>query len=87
MRYRQNREIAWRRIEGEAILFDTVAGMMRQLNRAGGELWEALEEERETGDLVHLLCAAFDVDPGRARTDVETFLEAMVARGLVESIA
>lgn len=83
-RYRQNREIAWRDIEGEAILFDTERALMRQLNEVATELWAALEEEHSLPDLVDLVCRRFDVSSDRARPDVEAFLAKMVERRLVE---
>lgn len=86
MRYRQNREIAWRAIEGEAVLFDTSRGMMRQLNPIATALWERLEREQTMGELVAFVTAAYDVGEDRARADVEAFLSALTERSLVEAL-
>ena len=85
--WRQNREIAWRSIEGEAVLFDTAAGMMRQLNPLATELWTMLERERSVEELVEFVTREYSVDAPRARTDVESFLAALAERKLVERAA
>lgn len=87
MRYRQNREIAWRAIEGEAVLFDTAQGMMRQLNPLATELWERLEREHTIAELVAFVTGSYDVPEDRARADIEAFLAALSERRLVEALA
>ena len=86
MKYRQNREIAWRAIEGEAVLFDTAQGMMRQLNPLATELWERLEHEHTPSELVAFVVERYDVPEDRARADVEAFLAALSERRLVEAV-
>jgi hypothetical protein len=87
MKYRQNREIAWRAIEGEAVLFDTARGMMRQLNPLATALWERLENEQTLADLVAFVVARYEIDATRAQADVETFLQSLSERSLVEAFA
>lgn len=84
-RYRQNREIAWRAVEGQAILFDTVAGTMRQLSPVATLVWEALETERTVDEIAALVAARFQVGLDRAREDVSAFLPKLVERNLVET--
>lgn len=83
MKYHQNREIAYRAIEGQAVLFDTTQGMMRQLNPIGTELWQQMESERTIDDLVGWVLAHYEIDEPRARRDVEQFLSALVDRNLL----
>lgn len=86
-RYRQNREIAWRAIDGEAVLFDSTAGMMRQLNPVGTALWAELENERTVAELVAFVTERFEVTAERARADVEAFLASLLERKLLEGPA
>lgn len=87
MKYRQNKEIAWRAIEGEAVLFDTAQGMMRQLNPLATALWERLESEQTAAELVAFVTAQYEVAEDRARADVESFLTTLSERRLVEALA
>lgn len=86
-RYRQNREIAWRAVEGQAILFDTVEGMMRQLSPVATTVWESLETERTSDEIAAIVASRFEVELDRARADVEAFLPQLVKRKLVEIAA
>lgn len=86
MKYRQNREIAWRAIEGEAVLFDTARGMMRQLNPLATALWERLEREQTLAELVAFVTDRYQVAEDRAHADVEAFLGALSERSLVEAL-
>ena len=86
MRYRQNKDIAWRAIEGEAVVFDTARGMMRQLNPLATELWQELENDRSVDELVAFVTSRYDVDAPRARADVESFLASLTERSLVQAL-
>ena len=82
-RYQQNREIAWRAIDGEAVLFDSVAGMMRQLNPVGTALWAQLEQQRTVEDLVAFVTQRYEVPADRAQADVQAFLASLLERKLL----
>lgn len=85
--YQQNREIAWREVDGEAILVDPLARQLRVLNPAGTFLWAQLEAPRTAEELAALLTAEFDVTAGEARRDVEGFLAHLLGRKLVREVA
>ncbi len=84
MRWEQNREIAWRKIDGDVLLVDPGDAMMRQLNPVAAEVWERLEAPQSLDDLVAHVCAAFDVGPETARTDIQAFLDKLSERKLIE---
>lgn len=86
MKYRQNKDIAWRAIEGEAVVFDTARGMMRQLNPLATELWQQLESDCSVEELVAFVTTRYDVDADRARADVERFLASLTERSLVQAL-
>lgn len=54
------------------------------LNDTAAFLWQGIEgTEFDSDALVSLLCASYDVDPLRARVDVETMLADWLRLGLV----
>jgi sensor domain CHASE-containing protein len=55
------------------------------LNAAGRCLWEALAEDRSGDELATVLAERFEVDEGRARADVQVFLEEIGRLGLLEA--
>jgi hypothetical protein len=53
------------------------------LNQTASFLWEKLDGRRTVGEMARQLCARYEVDPKRARADVEMFLRDMLAAGTV----
>ena len=86
MKYRQNLEIAWRKINGEVVLIDPSNSQMRQLNAVGGCVWEALERPASVDELVGIVCERFETPSENARTDVETFIGKLLKRSLIEAV-
>lgn len=83
-RFRQKPRIAWREIDGEAVLVDPVRGRMLVLNDTGLYLWQALERPKDSRELAESLCTEFDVSADTAAHDVGAFLESLRERNLVE---
>lgn len=78
--------MAWRRVEGRAVLVHPADGQVRVLNETGTWVWELLDAAPSPLEpLVEALVAEFEVDAPTARADLVAFLEACAARGLVES--
>jgi hypothetical protein len=71
-------------VEGEAVLLDLEGRRIMGLNPAGSFSFGLLDGRRTVADLASAVAARFGVEPERARADVETFLSALAARGLVE---
>ena len=86
IRYQQDRDIAWRDVDGEAVLVDPAGRMLRVLNPAGCVLWTELERPRTLDDLAAALAARYEVEPARARADAEAFVRERSARKLVQEI-
>ncbi len=53
------------------------------LNKTGRFVWELLAEDRSIEDLAAALAQRFDVDPERARADIQVFLNNVAHIGLV----
>ena len=83
-RYRQNHQIAWRRIRGEAVLLDPLKGVVFVLNGVGSHIWEILEEPRPEVEITHTLVRELGVDETRVASDVTHFLHELTTRGLIE---
>ena len=74
-------ELAERIIDGEALIVNAEKGELVVLNEAGAFIWPLLDGLNDLAAVTSLVCDRFDVDPGTARTDVESFLDALEARG------
>jgi hypothetical protein len=82
-------EVVRRAIAGETILVPirgSVADMQRifSLNPTAAFVWERLDGTRSAGQILLELLEAFDAPPDQARADLDAFLAAALAQGLVE---
>ena len=81
--FRLRPEVEWRLVEGEVLALDVPAQMYLSANRTGAVLWSSLARGATRDQLVATLVAAFDVDQDVAARDVDAFLGALAARGLL----
>jgi hypothetical protein len=80
---RRHGVIAERMLE-ETVILDPASDRYARLNATGRLMWEQLSAPRTLGELAAVLAAEYGIDERRALSDVTAFVEAMVARGLVE---
>ena len=75
---------ASRVFSGEAVVISPAENMVRMFNTAGSRIWELADGERSAEEIAHVLVAEFDVDEREARASVASFLDELLARGLIE---
>lgn len=76
--------IEWREIDGEIVALDRGAGEYLAVTGSGAMLWPLLVAGTTTAALAGALTARFDIEHATAGRDVERFVAALTARGLVE---
>ncbi len=86
MKYQQDLDIAWREVDGEAVLVDPQARQLRVLNPSGSFLWAQMEKPRSLDDLAGALVKEFAVDPVTARADAEAFVRSLMERKLLKEV-
>lgn len=57
---------------------------MVKLNGTGADIWRGVEEELDEAAIADCIAAKYEVDPGRARQDVDAFIARMREAGLME---
>ena len=65
------------------VLLDVAAGAVFAANPVGARIWQLLDEQRTTPEIVRQLVRDYDVAADRAEGDVAAFVAALVARGLL----
>ncbi len=82
--------IVARRIAGETILVPVRHRAQEMglftLNEVGTFVWERLDGRRPAGAVVRAVTRAFEVEPARARADLDEFLAQLVEAGCVEEV-
>jgi Coenzyme PQQ synthesis protein D (PqqD) len=65
------------------ILLDVDEGLVLTSNVVGARIWQLIEQDRTTAEIVRQIVDDYDVPIERARSDVAAFVAALMARGLV----
>jgi hypothetical protein len=65
------------------VLLDVNGGLVLSSNPVGARIWQLLEQDHTPPEIVRQLVEDYDVSDDRARRDVVTFIDALMARGLV----
>jgi hypothetical protein len=79
------KDVAWRMIEGEAVIVTPADSMMHSLNEVGTRIWQLLDGKRTIRDVATTLAAEFEVEGARAESDTLWFVECLAKKGLVET--
>ncbi len=75
--------VAWQQFADEVVLVDVSAGEYHNLNDVAGRMWQALDECDDVAAAYALLCTTYDIDAETLRADLATFIQALVAKGLL----
>ncbi|NQU06769.1 MAG: PqqD family protein [Calditrichaeota bacterium] len=82
--YKQNNDIAFRIIGGEAVLLNPVCNEVHLLNETGTFMWELLTEPHSHDTLIAAVCDEFVVDQAQVVQDVKRFSKELTEKGLIE---
>jgi len=82
---KRQKDVAWRMIDGEAVIITPVDSTMHSLNDVGTRIWELLTGDRSLKEVAVMLLAEFDVDKDRAEKDTLWFAECLAKKGLVDT--
>ncbi len=80
----RQRDVAWRMIDGEAVIITPADSTMHTLNDVGTRIWELMTGTRTLREVAGVLCAEFEVDRDRAEKDTLWFAECLAKKGLIE---
>jgi hypothetical protein len=76
-------EVVGEIVDGEAVLLLPHTGTVVVLNEVGRTIWELLDGVRPLNEIVTHIVAAYEVSAAQAQTDTFSFLDNLLARGLV----
>ena len=73
-----------RQVGDETVILDLASGMYFGLNPVGARVWQLLSSGSALADIVTTLVDEFDVAEDQLQKDVDTLINELVTRGLVE---
>jgi hypothetical protein len=76
--------LAWKKFENHTLIIDSRTNkQVHRLNEIGAFLWNLLDEISNEEELVQVLMKNYEVDETNAKEDVNVFLKALLAKGLI----
>jgi hypothetical protein len=78
-------KLAARKVGGEMVILSAEDSSLFVLNELGTTIWEAADGRTSIEAIADALCLEYDVDPVTARRDVEDFVEALGAAGVLST--
>jgi hypothetical protein len=73
-------------VDGEVVMLSERGGAYFGLDDIGSEIWHLLKEPRRVGDLCQVLAQRYDADAETLNRDVVSFLDQLLARGLLRVV-
>ena len=75
--------ITWQAVDGELALFDERDDRYHLLNGTAAVIWRAIAAGADRSGLIDRIAAGFRVKPEEIVADVDAFIEAAMAQGLL----
>jgi len=73
-------------VGGETVLMDAVSGSYFTFESVGTQIWQALATPVQVGAVCATLVAEYDAPEEQIRENVLSFLEDLLARGLIKAV-
>lgn len=71
-------------LAGEAVILCLKNGVYYGLNPVGARVWDLVQQPRTVGQILDTLNEEYAVDSNTCRQDLESLLQDLAAKGLVE---
>lgn len=85
-KFTRNDDIAWRIIDGEALVVSPKGSLIYPLNDVGTRVWELLDGKKKVGEITSILCEEFEADEKIIQDDVVVFVEELLKAGLINGV-
>lgn len=83
-RFRPNeKEVAAKVLDGEAIIINLSNGIYYSMDKVGGVLWAMVEAGHSLEETVEEIVARYDVSPEQARADIDRLAAELIQENLV----
>jgi len=83
-RFRPNeKEVAAKVLDGEAIIINLSNGIYYSMDKVGGVLWAMLTEGHSLEEILAAIVARYDVSPEQARADIERLAAELLQENVV----
>jgi hypothetical protein len=80
---KKSREVEWKEIEKQVLLFDLKSSNFYRFNRTGSFVWKNINGKNSFNDLLLKLVQSFEVTKTQAKKDLTEFIKELKEKQLV----
>ena len=80
----KNEDIAWRKIDNDAILIDMDEEEVTHFNEVAAQIWAALDGKTSVAEILGQIHSLFEVEKDKVKNDVFAFLNKLLQREMVK---
>ena len=80
----KNEDIAWRKIDDDAILIDMDEEEVTHFNEVAALIWDTIDGTKSAAEIIEHICTVFEVDQEQAKKDVFSFLKKLLQKDMVK---
>jgi hypothetical protein len=79
----RNPKLAWREIDGEAVIISPEDSHVHELNETASIIWANADGKHSVDELAGVIAARYEVELTEAKADVDELVEVLSAKGLL----
>jgi len=79
----RNPKLAWREIDGEAVIISPEDSHVHELNETASLIWKSADGKHSADEIARVVAESYDVGLAAAKADVEELIEALSTKGLL----
>ncbi|MDP8241168.1 MAG: PqqD family protein [Candidatus Hatepunaea meridiana] len=83
----RNNDVAFRILDGEAVLLNPVDNQIHLLNEVATFIWELLPEPKSEDDILSAIREEFEVEYTQVLSDLQKYSDQLLEKDLIEVIA
>ena len=81
----RNSKLAWREIDGEAVIISPEDSHVHELNETASLIWTNADGKHSVDEIAGVIAARYEVELLEAKADVEELIEVLSAKGLLQA--
>ena len=79
----RNPKLAWREIDGEAVIISPEDSHVHELNETASIIWANADGKHSVDEIAGVIAARYEVELTEAKADVDELVEVLSAQGLL----
>ncbi|MBI5630183.1 MAG: PqqD family protein [Elusimicrobia bacterium] len=86
MTFKHSSNVAWRRVQGEAVILNLENSVYYSLNDPAASIWDLLVKGEPAENIVDKLFGEYEVARAELRRDVDELVEELSREGLIQAL-